>query len=207
MLGQPENLVSLTCAALSARGAQKRIPIRRLLLALGAGLLLVASTSRANEAEEMARLKTQVPEVITQFKTRDSTLTNFFEKSQGYAVFPRVGRGGFIFGGAGGRGLVYEKSQLIGSASLSQATFGAQVGGGVFSQVIFFENAEALSAFQQSQFVMSAQVGAVAAAEGVGQTARYRNGVAVFTLVRTGLMVEASVGGQRFRFTPLPATK
>jgi lipid-binding SYLF domain-containing protein len=178
-----------------------------LILAISALLTLSMLSSRADERRDLETLKQQVPQVIAQFKTRDSTLTNFFDKSQGYAVFPRVSRGGFVFGGASGRGLVYEKSKLIGSATLSQGTFGAQVGGGVFSQVIFFENAESLAAFKQSQFAMSAQIGAVAAAEGVGQTARYRNGVAVFTMVQTGLMVEASVGGQRFSFTPLPETK
>jgi len=181
--------------------------MKLLILGISTCLLLSLSASRADEKQDMEKLKTQVPSAIAQFKAKDSTLTNFFDKSQGYVVFPRVGKGGFIFGGASGRGLVYEKGKLIGSAMLSQGTFGAQVGGQVFSEAIFFENAEALNAFKQSQLVMSAQVGAVAAAEGVGQTAKYQNGVAVFTMVQSGLMVEASVGGQKLDFKPLPETK
>lgn len=174
-----------------------------LLATLSVGFLILPLASRAADAKDLEKLKKDVPVTITQFKGKDSTLTNFFDKSQGYVVFPRVAKGGFIFGGAGGSGLVYEKGQLIGTANLSQGTFGAQVGGQVFSEVIFFEDTNAMSSFKQSQFVMSAQVGAVAASEGVGQTAKYQNGVAVFTMVQSGLMVEASVGGQKLDFKPL----
>jgi hypothetical protein len=50
---------------------------------------------------------------------------------------------------------------------------------------------------------MSAQVGAVAAAEGVAKNAKYQQGVVIFTLARSGLMAEASVGGQKFNYTAL----
>ena len=178
-----------------------------LMLALGTCLFIAPPASRADEKKDMERLNKEVPSAIAQFKAKDSTLTNFFDKSQGYVVFPSVSKGGLVFGGASGKGLVYEKGRLIGSATLSQGTFGAQIGGQVFSEVIFFENAEALSAFKQSRFVMSAQIGAVAAAEGTGRTAKYTNGVAIFTMVKTGLMAEASVGGQQLDFKPLAETK
>lgn len=50
---------------------------------------------------------------------------------------------------------------------------------------------------------MSAKVSAVAAAEGATPTAKYRDGVIVFTLPRTGLMVRATIGGQKFKDKPL----
>ena len=43
---------------------------------------------------------------------------------------------------------------------------------------------------------------AVAAAQGASKDAKYTQGVAVFTLAKKGLMAEASVGGQKFKFTP-----
>jgi hypothetical protein len=46
-------------------------------------------------------------------------------------------------------------------------------------------------------------VNAVAAAESASADAKYKNGVQVFTIAKSGLMFEASVGGQKFRFTPL----
>jgi hypothetical protein len=43
----------------------------------------------------------------------------------------------------------------------------------------------------------------VAAAEGASKAAKYKNGVMVFALPKKGLMVQASVGGQKFKFEPL----
>ena len=66
--------------------------------------------------------------------------------------------------------------------------------------MIFFENQAALDRFKKSNLEMSAQLSAVAAAEGVSKDAKYVNGVAVFTQAKTGLMAEASVGGQKLKF-------
>jgi hypothetical protein len=50
---------------------------------------------------------------------------------------------------------------------------------------------------------VSAQVSAVAAAEGASNNAKYVEGVKVFTKAKSGLMAEATVGGQKFTFEPL----
>jgi lipid-binding SYLF domain-containing protein len=81
-------------------------------------------------------------------------------------------------------------------------TVGAQIGGQAFSEVIFFETKEALEKFKKSEFAMSAQVSAVAAQDGASKNAKYVEGVMVFTKAKQGLMAEASVGGQKFKFEP-----
>lgn len=153
--------------------------------------------------EELGQLKDEVSETISNFKKADSTIGPLFESAAGYAVLPKIAKGGFIVGGARGTGLVFDQGKLLGHVTMSQATLGAQVGGQSFSQVIFFETAEALKNFQNSEFTMNAQIGAVAAGEGVAKNAKYTQGVAVFTLARSGLMAEASVGGQKFTFSPI----
>ncbi|HRI15555.1 MAG TPA: hypothetical protein PLX89_21360 [Verrucomicrobiota bacterium] len=152
---------------------------------------------------DLLDLKREVPEVIASFKKADSTFGSFIDKAAGYAVLPKIAKGGFVVGGARGTGLVYSKGQLVGHVTMTQATVGAQIGGQSFSEVIFFETADALKEFQKSGFAMSAQVGAVAAAEGVAKNAKYQQGVAVMTLARSGLMAEASVGGQKFTYVPI----
>jgi len=171
-----------------------------LLTAVLAGTLLPGTLARA---EDDAKLAGDVKTAVEAFKSADSSMTALFEKSTGYVVFPNVGKGGFILGGAHGNGLVYEQGKLVGNASLTQVTVGAQVGGQEFSEVIFFEDAKTLADFKKSEFSMSAQVGAVAAAEGVSKNAKYVNGVMVFTRAKQGLMAEASVGGQKFKFKAL----
>jgi len=148
-------------------------------------------------------LKKQTQEAIKAFTNADSSLKKFFDTSAGYAIFPTVGRGGFIVGGQHGTGLVYEKGKVIGEATVTAVTIGAQIGGEAFYEVIFFETSGALFDFKQSKWEMRAEVNAVAASEGASKVAKYRQGVAVFTLPRGGLMAQATVGGQKFDFTPI----
>jgi lipid-binding SYLF domain-containing protein len=117
-------------------------------------------------------------------------------------VFPSIAKGAIGIGGAHGKGQVFEKGKLIGEASVSQVTIGFQLGGQVYSEVIFFENKDTLESFKKSELAFSAQVSAVAAAEGASANAKYQLGVAVFTLAKGGLMYEASIGGQKFKFKP-----
>lgn len=157
----------------------------------------------AAQAVDHKKLQADVDAAITEFKKADSGLADTFKKAAGYVVFPNVGKGGFVVGGAHGNGHVFENGKLIGYASLTQVTVGAQIGGQEFSEVIFFETKEALAKFKASEFAMSAQVSAVAAAEGASKNAKYVDGVMVFTKAKQGLMAEASVGGQKFKFEAL----
>lgn len=171
---------------------------------LASAVLVLRASAGADGAGDAAKLEREVTEAVERFKKVDPSLTPYFRDAAGYVVFPRVSKGGLVFGGARGEGLVREKGRVVGKATLTQATFGAQIGGQIFREVIFFESAGALERFKASAFEMSAHVGAVAAAEGVARTAKYIDGVLVFTQPIKGLMAEASVGGQKFDFEPVP---
>lgn len=165
-----------------------------------AAFVAVFSMPTAQAAEEIQQ---ESKAAIDAFKKADPSMQTFFDNSTGYAIFPNVGKGGFIVGGAHGKGLVYETNKLIGRATMTQASIGAQAGGQTFAEIIFFETPAALNDFKASKFEMSADASAVAAAQGVSSTAKYSKGVAVFALPKKGLMAQASVGGQRFKFEPL----
>jgi lipid-binding SYLF domain-containing protein len=165
--------------------------------------LLVVAVAHPMTARAAGDLKTEAQQAIDNFKKADPSLKKFFDSSAGYAVFPSVGKGGLVIGGERGKGLVYEKGKVVGEATLTGITLGAQVGGEHFYEVIFFETAEALENFKDSKCELSAEVNAVAAAEGASKNAKFQQGVAVFTLPRSGLMVQATVGGQKFKFKPL----
>jgi len=139
---------------------------------------------------------------VALFRKTDPGLGRFFDASAGYAVFPTVGKGGVGIGGAYGKGVLYERGKPVGEARLTQVTLGLQLGGQAYSEVIFFENEATLKSFKRGQFAVAAQASAVAAAEGVAAHARYELGVAIFTIAKGGLMYEASVGGQKFSFSP-----
>jgi len=130
-------------------------------------------------------------------------MENLFKHSAGYVIFPNVGKGAIGVGGASGRGTVYDKGMVVGTAQMTQVTVGAQVGGQAYREVIFFENRDALDRFMQNKFEFSGQASAIAVKSGAAANANYRNGVVVFSQEKGGLMLEASLGGQKFTYKPL----
>ena len=161
------------------------------------------SLALARAAEAPVGLLAQCTAAMERFTSVDPDMKKLFETATGYVVFPSIAKGGFVFGGARGEGLAYEKGAAVGKAVLTQVTVGAQVGGQEFAEVIFFESREAFDSFKQSKLTMSAQVSAVAAAEGASKNARYMEGVLIFTRAKQGLMAEARVGGQKLKFEAL----
>jgi lipid-binding SYLF domain-containing protein len=135
-----------------------------------------------------------------EFIKTDAKMAGLFGGAYGYVIFPNVGKGAVGVGGASGRGAVYEHGALIGGAKLSQVSIGFQFGGQSYREVVFFETKEAMDRFKQNKIEFSAQVSAVAAASGASANAKYKEGVMVFTMQKGGLMYEASVGGQKFKF-------
>ncbi|MDX1335797.1 MAG: YSC84-related protein, partial [Gammaproteobacteria bacterium] len=106
---------------------------------------------------------------------------------------------------------------------MTQVTVGLQIGGQAFSQIIFFEDERAFNEFTSGNFEFGAGASAVAITAGAqagsstaggGQSSAsggapgtfhggFHKGMAVFVHTRGGFMLEASVGGQKFTFTPL----
>lgn len=146
----------------------------------------------------------------------------FFENSYGYALFPSIGKGGIGLGGAYGEGRVYTAGVHVGDTSMTQVTVGWQLGGQVYSQIIFFQDQRAFDEFSGGNFEFGAQATAVAITAGASATAsttgssaglsggknnantvgNYQKGLAVFSVAKGGLMYEASIGGQKFSYTP-----
>jgi lipid-binding SYLF domain-containing protein len=143
---------------------------------------------------------------VKQFEKTDPGLTRFFENSAGYVVFPSVGKGGFIVGGAHGDGILFEKGMAAGKATVTQLSVGAQAGGEAYSEVILFDSRQSLANFKGGNFEFSAAVSAVALKSGASANAQYKDGVAVVTASKGGMMLEASVGGQKFSYHPFQPT-
>lgn len=160
-------------------------------------------TAEGPDSEAAQEARTEADQTLAEMKKRDPGIQRFVDGAYGYAIFPSVGRGGLIVGGMSGDGWVFEKGQLVGSTGVTKVTVGAQAGGESFSQVIFFEDATSLNRFKKGDMELGAQVSAVALKNGAAARAGYTQGMAIFTMTKTGLMAEASVGGQKFSFTPI----
>ena len=154
----------------------------------------------AAAADKKAELTAEVGEAKAALLKKDEGLKNVFEKAQGYVIFPSVGKGGLGIGAAMGTGQLLEKGKVMGEAKLSQVSIGFQAGGQAYVEVIFFEDQTSLDNFKKGNFEFSAQVSAVAVTAGVSQNAKYEKGIMVLTMAKGGLMYEASVGGQKFKY-------
>lgn len=176
----------------------KKVFVTLVALALAS----ISSTALAFEPDMNDRMELDVQRAIIDIKKADPGIETFFQNAAGYAVFPSVGKGGIVIGGAYGKGLVITDEKVDGYTSMSQATIGLQLGGQKYSQFIFFKDETAVGHFKRGNFEFGAQASAVAITAGASADAAYDSGVAIFTHAAGGLMFEGSVGGQRFKYTP-----
>ena len=146
---------------------------------------------------------------------------SFFNNSYGYALFPSIGKAGIVVGGAYGKGRVYTGGKWVGDTSMTQLSVGFQLGAQAYRQIIFFEDKRAFDEFTSGNFEFSAEASAVAitagasvAATSTGSSAgasggkynaatagSYRKGMATFTVAKGGLMYDAVLAGQKFKYT------
>ena len=138
-------------------------------------------------------------EALKKFKSI-RRLKPYFREAAGFAVFPNIAKAGLGIGGARGNGEVFEDGKVIGSTTVTQLSFGVQLGGQAFSQIIFFQNKRDLDRFTDGNFEFGASASAALITEGANASVDYTNGVAVMTFSKGGLMYEASIGGQKFTF-------
>ena len=177
----------------------------------GALLMSCAATSWADDFTDTIQL----------FKDAGAS-SRFFNDSYGYAVFPGIGKGGFIVGGAHGNGRVYKKGAYVGDVSMTQVSVGFQAGGQAYSMIIFFEDERAFKEFTSGSFEFGADAGAVAITAAANASAgtsgasagasggmrdavtagKYYKGMAVFTIVKGGAMYQATLGGQKYSYKP-----
>ncbi len=149
---------------------------------------------------------------------QSDVVASFHKSAYGYAIFPNIGKGGIGIGGAHGKGRVYRNGKKLGDVSMTQLSIGLQLGGQAYRQVIYFEDERALKEFTSGSFEFGAQAeaiaitasaGAQAGTEGASASAnetqaqaKYYKGMIVFTMGKGGLMYQASIGGQQYKFTP-----
>jgi lipid-binding SYLF domain-containing protein len=160
-------------------------------------------------------------DTVSLFRNAGQSAT-FFGNSYGYAVFPTIGKGAWVVGGAHGRGRVYQHGVYVGDTTVNQVSVGLQAGGQAYSQIIFFEDRRAFEEFTHGNYEFGADVNAVAITAAAGGSVgtdgasadasggkkdattagRYYKGVAVFTIVKGGAMYQAAVAGQKFSYSP-----
>jgi lipid-binding SYLF domain-containing protein len=184
------------------------------LLGATFSLLLGTSVAYASKYDETVEL----------FKHAGESAV-FFNHCYAYAVFPTIGAGGLIVGGARGKGHVYVHDRLVGDTTMTQLSIGLQAGGEAYSEIIFFEDKRDLDEFKSGKFEFNAGASAIAitasASASIGTdrlssgasreatdattNGNYQTGMAVFTIGKGGLMYAADIAGEQFSYKALSA--
>jgi lipid-binding SYLF domain-containing protein len=173
-------------------------------------LLLASGVAYANQYDDTIEL----------FKHAGESAV-FFTDCYAYAVFPTIGAGGLIVGGARGEGQVYVHDRVVGDAIMTQLSVGFQAGGKAYSEIIFFQDKRSLDEFESGKFEFAAGASAVAIRTGASASVGtdrasseasggknsattngdYQTGMAVFTIAKGGLMFAADISGEKFAYT------
>ena len=172
------------------------------IFTVAAFALIAGCNSSPKTAEEKTMAHDEATTALNKFTMNDPSLQGILDSAAGYAVFPAVGKGGLIVGGAHGQGTVYQNGQVIGYATISQASIGLQAGGEQFAELIVFKTPEALAQFKNNEMTFTADAAANASDKGAAAGAKFEKGVATFVKAEKGLMASAAIGGQKFNFTP-----
>lgn len=161
--------------------------------------------------------------IMGEFK-KSAAVAPFFGSAYGYAVFPKIGKGGLGIGASHGKGQVYRGGKVVGFTSTSDISIGFQAGGQAYAQVIFFQDKKTFDNFTSGEFEFAASASAIAiqssaeaktgseqssaGAAGKGEAgkqtaAEYQSGILVFTKAHGGLMYAAAIAGQKYTYKPV----
>ena len=146
------------------------------------------------------KLQNEVKASLAEFAKSNPKVEAHLHTAYAFAFFPKITKGGLGIGGAGGKGLVFDNKTVVGESRLAQATFGLQAGGQQYMEIVLFEDQAAFDRFTAGKVKFSGQASAVALKDGASADIDYQDGVAIFTKTIGGLMAEASVGGQSFKY-------
>jgi lipid-binding SYLF domain-containing protein len=171
-------------------------------LALGiAGCAIMAgcATAPSTRAERQS-LRQDAEATLGAMVARDPALRDVTRTAQAYAVFPSIGKGGALVGGAYGRGILYEGGVATGYVSLQQASIGAQLGGQSFSELLILRNSGDIDALKSGDYTVGANMGVVVLTTAAEAHATFDPNASVFVMPRGGLMVDVSISGQKINY-------
>lgn len=152
------------------------------------------------DQDEKARLVDDAKRAKDAFIQNNPNVAELFNNSAGYVIFPNVGKGAYILGGAAGNGVLFEDGGVQGFAELRQIDVGLQIGGQAYRQAIIFQTQNELNQFKEGNYSLSGNASAVIIEKGKAKNVEFNNGRAILTMPKAGAMVEISVGGQKFEY-------
>jgi len=165
----------------------------------GCAVLAGCATAPSTRAERQS-LRQDAEATLVGMIAHDPALRSVTQKALAYAVFPSVGKGGVLIGGAYGKGILYEAGVATGYVSLEQASLGAQLGGQSFSELLVLRTVADVEALKAGSYTVGADLGIVVLSGEAAAHTSFDPNASVFVLSRGGLMVDLSISGQQLKY-------
>jgi lipid-binding SYLF domain-containing protein len=118
--------------------------------AAAATSVILFGTEKAVGASDAAQIQRDSAEALRRLYAVDRRAAALRQKAVGILVFPRIVKGGFIFGAEGGKGVLTVHGRVRGYYTIGAASFGLQAGVQWFSYALFFMNEQALTYLDKS---------------------------------------------------------
>lgn len=167
------------------------------LILIFAALSLTACGSVETNPDNLITDAEKAREAISE---TGANMDQLFQSSEGYVIFPNVGKGAYILGGASGNGVLYENGRVQGFSEMKQLDIGFQIGGKAYREVLFFQTESALEEFKRGNYELTASASAVILEKGKSKSVDFQEGVGVVIMPKAGAMAGISVGGQKFEY-------
>jgi lipid-binding SYLF domain-containing protein len=160
---------------------RNRIRVKMTVLAVLVTGALLASYTPATAADrgEVQRLVDRAQVSFKEFM-HDSTYSwvqENLDRAKGVLIFPQVLKGGFVWGGSGGTGVLLVKDEGTGSWSqpafytMGSVTFGLQIGGEASEVLVLAMTQKAIDSLYSSSFKLGGDVSVAVGPVGAGAKA------------------------------------
>jgi lipid-binding SYLF domain-containing protein len=179
------------------------MPFTRTIAVLA--LLVAGCATAPRSPAERQSLRQSADATLAEMIAHDPAIEAVIRKAPAYAVFPSVGRGGILIGGAYGRGILYEAGTPTGYVSLQQASLGAQLGGESVAELLVLRSTGEIRRLKAGHFTAGANLGVIVISAGATTHAIFDPNASVFVIQRGGLMVDVSITGQQLSYQSFSA--
>ena len=176
---------------------------RRSIAAAGLGLAAAASPLATAPAWALNRdkLSRESWKALQQLESEDARAAGLMHRARGVLVFPHVIKAGFIFGGQGGDGTLFENGRAVRFYNLAGGSWGLQAGAQDFSYALFFMSRNALEYLHNTHgWSLGTGPSIVVVNQGAGASADIRSltqDVYAFPFNEKGLMADLTLQGTK----------
>jgi lipid-binding SYLF domain-containing protein len=166
-----------------------------------AGLLLAAVLLFTTDTASADNLSSESRAALRQLLAQNGAARKISSNAIAVLVFPSIVKAGFVFGGQGGEGILFENGRRTGRYRTFAASYGFQAGVQKFGYALFFMNRRAVDWVNTTRgWTIGTGPSVVIVDQGMARTIdtqTLHSGIYAFTFDQQGLMAGVGIQGSK----------